>query len=128
MPAASRPTVSAAMVAAKGVDFLEPLKPAFPALAQATVSPVRVVIVMIVLLKVALMWATPSASTWRFFFLTRFTIPCASSVRTDPGSRLYFRGAFFLPATARRGPFRVRAFVCVRWPRTGRFRLCRIPR
>src|SRR5208282_6821288 len=28
----------------------------------------------------------------------------------------------------RRGPFRVRALVCVRWPRTGRLRRWRIPR
>src|SRR5678816_2242234 len=35
---------------------------------------------------------------------------------------------FFLPAIARRGPFLVRAFVCVRWPRTGRPRRWRPPR
>src|SRR5690606_5599071 len=35
---------------------------------------------------------------------------------------------FFLPAIARRGPFLVRALVCVRWPRTGRLRRCRMPR
>src|ERR1700722_8236208 len=36
---------------------------------------------------------------------------------------------FFLAATAPlRGPLRVRAFVCVRWPRTGRFRRWRSPR
>ena len=29
---------------------------------------------------------------------------------------------------ARRGPLRVRAFVCVRWPRTGSPRRCRNPR
>jgi hypothetical protein len=59
------------------------------------------------LLKVALIWATPSASTWRFlrplvlgFAMTRSSLP-------------YFLGAFFLPATARLGPFRVRALVCV---------------
>src|SRR6185295_395285 len=28
-------------------------------------------------------------------------------------------GAFFFPATVLRGPLRVRAFVCVLWPRTG---------
>jgi hypothetical protein len=65
---------------------------------------------MIVLLKVALMWATPSASTWRFFFRTGLAIP--SRFLAVRGR--YFRGAFFLPATARRGPLRVRAFVCVR--------------
>ena len=32
----------------------------------------------------------------------------------------YFFVTFFLPAMARRGPFLVRALVCVRWPRTGR--------
>src|SRR5206468_9083253 len=37
--------------------------------------------------------------------------------------------AFFLLATVPRlGPFRVRALVCVRWPRTGSPRRCRIPR
>src|SRR5262249_62210177 len=35
---------------------------------------------------------------------------------------------FFLPAIARRGPFFVRAFVCVRWPRTGSPRRWRMPR
>src|SRR5688572_14144690 len=44
------------------------------------------------------------------------------------GSCHYFFVTFFLPAMARRGPFLVRAFVCVRWPRTGRPRRCRIPR
>ncbi len=34
----------------------------------------------------------------------------------------------FLPATVFRGPFRVRAFVLVRCPRTGRLARCRIPR
>src|SRR5207248_3998040 len=35
---------------------------------------------------------------------------------------------FFLPATARLGPRRLRALVRVRWPRTGRPRRCRWPR
>src|SRR5215510_1385922 len=35
---------------------------------------------------------------------------------------------FFLPATARFGPRRLRALVRVRWPRTGRPRRCRWPR
>ena len=38
----------------------------------------------------------------------------------------YFFVAFFLPAIARRGPFLVRAFVCVRCPRTGRPRRWRV--
>ena len=40
----------------------------------------------------------------------------------------YLRGAFFFPATVFFRPFRVRAFVFVRWPRTGRLRRCRSPR
>ena len=39
----------------------------------------------------------------------------------------YFRPGFFLPATVRFGPLRVRALVRVRWPRTGRPRRWRMP-
>jgi hypothetical protein len=115
---ASRPQASAATVAAKEVDFLEPLNPAFPAVPQETVFPLESVMVMIVLLKVAVMWAMPSASTT---FLERLAPvgPCAMP---------YFFVTFFLPAMARRGPFLVRALVWVRWPRTGSPRLCRVPR
>src|SRR3982751_575626 len=60
---ASRPQFSAATVAANGVDFLEPLKPAFPAEPQASVLPLRSVMVINRLLKVAAMWAMPSDST-----------------------------------------------------------------
>src|SRR5690606_1897156 len=60
---ASRPACSAATVAANGVDFFDPLKPALPALPHATTFPCRSVIVIRVLLNVALMWAMPSAST-----------------------------------------------------------------
>src|SRR5690606_15733291 len=58
-----RPACSAATVAANGVDFFDPLKPALPALPHATTFPCRSVIVIRVLLNVALMWAMPSAST-----------------------------------------------------------------
>src|SRR5690606_6283894 len=49
------------------------------------------------------------------------------------GAALSFRhvlssGYFFRDAAARRGPLRVRALVRVRWPRTGRPRLWRMPR
>jgi hypothetical protein len=47
------------------VDFFEPLKPALPALDHTTALPALSVIVMSVLLNVALMCATPSASTAR---------------------------------------------------------------
>src|SRR5688500_1283329 len=60
---ASRPQFSAATVAANGVDFLEPLKPALPADPQARALPRMSVIVMSRLLNVAETWAMPSGST-----------------------------------------------------------------
>src|SRR5580765_6550595 len=60
---ASRPQFSAATVAANGVDFLEPLKPALPADPHARVLPRMSVMVMSRLLKVAETWAMPSDST-----------------------------------------------------------------
>src|SRR5262245_42270238 len=51
--------VSAARWAAKGVLLRLPLKPTVPAEAKQSVSPFVSVIVTIVLLNVALMWATP---------------------------------------------------------------------
>src|SRR5689334_23955587 len=69
MPNASLAHISAATVAANGVDFLEPLKFAFPDDAHATALPCMSVIVTIVLLKVAFTWAMPSASTTRLLFL-----------------------------------------------------------
>src|SRR6266571_8173804 len=115
---ASRAACSAATVAAKGVDFLEPLKPALPEEPQVRALPCESVIVMSVLLNVAVMCATPSASTT---FLARLA-PAALAWA------IYFLSAgFFLPAIARRGPFLVRALVCVRWPRTGRFLRWRPP-
>src|SRR5688572_19363106 len=67
-PSASRAACSAATVAANGVDFLEPLKPALPEEPHATVFPRMSVIVIVVLLNVASMCATPSGSTTRFVF------------------------------------------------------------
>src|SRR5881227_1663953 len=68
-PIASRAHCSAATVAANGVLFFEPLKPALPDEPHATALPWLSVIVTVVLLNVALMCATPSASTTRFAFL-----------------------------------------------------------
>src|SRR5438105_1831147 len=51
--------VSAARWAANGVLFRLPLKPTVPADAKHSVSPFVSVIVTMVLLKVALMWAIP---------------------------------------------------------------------
>src|SRR3954454_11914263 len=63
---ASRPQFSAATVAANGVDFLEPLNPAFPADPQARVLPRMSVMVMSRLLNVAEICAIPSESTTFF--------------------------------------------------------------
>src|SRR5262245_27073090 len=52
-------TVSAARWAANGVLLRLPLKPTVPAEAKQRVSPLVSVMVTMVLLKVALMWATP---------------------------------------------------------------------
>src|SRR5690606_37735602 len=81
---ASRAHCSAATVAAKGVDFFDPLKPALPAVPQATALPCAAVIVMSVLLKVALTCATPSASTT---FLVFFPIAITWSPSSCPRSR-----------------------------------------
>src|SRR6476619_2702803 len=118
---ASRPQFSAATVAAKGVDFLEPLNPAFPADPQARALPRRSVMVMSRLLNVAEMCAIPSESTT---FFERLGLGALAGV----GAVIYFFVTFFLPAIARRGPFLVLALVWVRWPRAGSPRRCRIPR
>ena len=116
---------SAASCAANGVDLREPLKPTLPALAQQSVLPCRSVMVTIVLLNVDLMCACPwddvlLLAALRAFFALGFAIVSSPSAPTSSC-------AFFLPATVFFGPLRVRAFVCVRWPRTGRLRRWRIP-
>src|SRR5215212_3027366 len=71
---ASRPACSPATVAANGVDFFEPLKPALPEDPQEIVFPWASVIVIVVLLNVALTCATPSASmTLLVFFPVAIT-------------------------------------------------------
>src|ERR1700693_305873 len=65
---ALRATASAAICAANGVDFFEPLKPRFPAEAHAITLPWLSEIVTIVLLKEEWMWATPA----RTFLNSRF--------------------------------------------------------
>src|SRR6516165_8873088 len=57
--AARSAAVSAARWAANGVLLRLPLNPTVPAEAKQSVSPLVSVIVTMVLLKVALMWATP---------------------------------------------------------------------
>src|SRR5688500_10513231 len=116
-----RAAASAVTWAANGVDLREPLKPAPPADSHAMTFPSRSVSETIVLLNEVLMWAWP---TGMFFFGLR---------RPRWGRRgaglIYFLPAFFFPATCMRfGPLRVRAFVFVFWPRTGRPRRWRRPR
>src|SRR5438552_17246284 len=77
---ASRAACSAATVAANGVDFLDPLKPALPDEPQVIALPCRSVIVISVLLNVAVTCAMPSASTT---FLARLA-PAAAG-RADAG-------------------------------------------
>src|SRR5215213_4950511 len=115
---ARRAAPSADSAAAYGVLLRDPLKPAVPALPHATVEPPRSVIVMIVLLKLAWMWAWPAGT---FFFSRRlvFLAPFFSAIV------LYFLRR---TPTVRFGPRRWRAFVLVRWPRAGRLRRWRSPR
>ncbi len=99
----------------------DPLKPKLPADAQPIAFPWTSVIVIIVLLKVA--WTCATAEV--MFFLSRLlTRELVGFAILYP---VYFK-VLFLPAIGRAGPLRVRALVCVRWPRTGRPRRCLKPR
>src|SRR5438093_4788635 len=118
---ARRAAASAASWAANGVDLREPLNPTFPALAHDSVFPSRSVMVTMVLLNVDLMWAWP----WAMFFFSRRRGFLAFGFAT--WSPLDYFVAFRLTPTVFLGPLRVRAFVCVRCPRTGRLRRWRAP-
>src|SRR2546426_875286 len=135
---ALRAATSAAVCAAKGVLLREPRKPALPALDQETTLPIRSVRVTIVLLKVAWMCAMPVRTSRRSRFLPPFlrgvgfcssAIPYAPAFfgAGAPGAAGAAAAGFFFTITPRRGPFRVRAFVCVRWPRTRPARRGAIP-
>src|SRR5919206_5373074 len=108
---------SAESAAAYGVLLREPLKPATPAEPQLITEPPRSVIVMIVLLNDAWMWACP----WGTFLrsrrraLTAFFRSAMAPCVPPP----YFVALRRAP-TVRFGPRRWRALVLVRWPRTGR--------
>src|SRR5580658_3838789 len=95
------------------------------------------------LLKVAATWATPDVIFLRSLRRGRaaaagFAIVCYSPythrTRSDRAAKLIrtdgypYLVTFFLPAMATALPLRVRALVCVRWPRTGRPLRCRRPR
>src|SRR4029079_7626341 len=68
-PLAALPALSAAWVAANGVPLRDPLKPMPPALDHATTFPSVSVIVTVVLLNEAWMWARP---WWTMRFSPRF--------------------------------------------------------
>lgn len=72
-------TFSAATCAAKGVLLREPRKPEPPAVAQASAFPWRSVIVTIVLLNDAWMWAIPSTTFFLTFFRVRAAVALAIS-------------------------------------------------
>src|SRR5688572_12911013 len=78
---AARPQRSAATCAANGVDLREPLKPAWPEVAQASVLPWRSVMVTMVLLKDAWMCAIPSDTFFLTFLRARAEAVCWSSWR-----------------------------------------------
>src|SRR5690606_25983316 len=96
MPAsiARLPASSAATWAADGVLFREPLNPFAPEVDQETTSPLTSVNVMIVLLNVALMCATPVGMLRLIFF---FLIGAFMSYCFLLAQRFnYLPGAFFL--------------------------------
>src|SRR5450830_1448003 len=94
---------------------------------QAMVLPCASVMVIMVLLNDAATCATPDAMFLRSRRRTRVaSLPILLSFRgplpSGAGDCCYqvFSAVFFLPAMVLDGPLRVRALVCVRWPRTGR--------
>ena len=91
---------------------------------QPTTAPLASVIETIVLLKVALICATPKAATFLIFFFLTATLPSLVAI-TD----YVFSSSFFLPRpTVLRLPRLVRPFVLVRCPRHGKPLRCLEPR
>src|ERR1035441_7940901 len=70
---ARRAAASAAIFAAEGVDFREPLNPTWPDEAQEITLPAGSVMETMVLLNVLLMWACPCAMFFRSFRRTFLT-------------------------------------------------------
>ncbi len=89
--------------------FARALEPHGASEDQEIAFPCASVMVIMVLLKLAFTCATPAVMFLR------------SRRRTRDGSfAITLVPYFFLPAIGLAGPLRVRALVCVRWPRTGR--------
>ena len=112
---AAFPAASPAICAAKGVDLRDPLNPKAPALDHATAFPFSSVIVTMVLLNVEWTCATPRA-----IFLRALRLPRAPAFTFFAIIYFLLSSYFFLFATVRTGPLRVRAFVFVLCPRTGK--------
>src|ERR1700732_4065136 len=70
---------------------------------------------------VSIQWSVVSGQLIRSFAGHRSAI-------TAPCFYVFVVAFFFCATVPLRGPLRVRALVCVRWPRTGRFRRWRNPR
>src|SRR5262249_36726005 len=137
---ALRAAFSAAVWAANGVLFREPLNPTLPALAQETTLPILSVRVTMVLLKVAWTWAIPTRTSLRSrlrpplrgaagALASSFSAVFSTASSAMSGS--YFLGAggeaageaatgFFLTITPLLLPSRGRALVRGRCPRRGR--------
>src|SRR6185437_11397149 len=98
------PASSAATCAAYGVYLRDPLKPIMPALDQEIALPAVSVMVMIVLLKVAATWATPTA-TFFFSFLRARPAPFFSAA-------ILLRHFLFAVDRFRRAFSRLRVGVC----------------
>ena len=122
--------VSDACCAANGVPLRDPRNPRDPELDHDNTFPTVSVMVMMVLLKEAWICTSPEGTIFFSFFLKDFFFPALTGAFAMFESRPYvFADAFFLLATVpRRGPFLVRALVCVRCPRTGSPRRWRKPR
>ena len=103
---AAFPALSAAIWAAKGVLFLDPLNPEPPDVAQQIVLPCLSVIVTIVLLNDECMCATPSFTI--FFIFLSFS-------------------CHIYPLIGFLGPFLVLALFLVFCPLVGNFLLCLMP-
>src|SRR5205085_12586658 len=101
--------------AANGVDLREPLKPALPDVAQASVLPCRSVMVTIVLLNEAWICAIPSATFFLTFLRARAAAVCCSSWRVGAFLLAILYAAFPAGAlrsfAALRGPLPVRPLV-----------------
>ena len=105
---------SAAICAANGVDLREPLKPTVPADCQEITLPWGSVMRDNGVVERRLDVSGAHGDVLTLGALDARTYVLASLAT---GSLTSY---FFLPPICLRGPLRVRAFVCVRWPRTGR--------